>query len=150
METRNSNLTHSIGQAESALRAVLERLLARTETTFVQWAALNLLVRAGPRAPQLQLARLIAGALKLTESAALATLDELAALGLVARSGGPTSVTLTRAGKELFDHVRRNVDDAAYRLFGDLPAEDVATACRVLETVAERANAELGGATRRA
>ena len=52
---------------------------------------------------------------------------------------------LTDAGQRLYGQVRAAVTQTTERLWGDLPAGDLATAGRVLTIVTERANAELAG-----
>jgi hypothetical protein len=52
----------------------------------------------------------------------------------------------TDAGQQLHRQIRTAVSQITQRLWGDLPAEDLATAGRVLSTVLARANAELAGA----
>jgi DNA-binding MarR family transcriptional regulator len=92
-----------------------------------------------------QLAGRVAGALKVSEADAQARITELAAAQLLqapADDGSP--VRLTDAGQQLFARVRAAVTEITERLWGDLPAEDLATAGRVLSIVTARANAELG------
>ena len=138
-------LTQSIGQAESALQAVLNRLLTETGTTFAQWVTLNMIARSGPAMQQEQLVSQISGALKLNEPTVLATLGELTALGLVTTPlGNPACVELTMAGDAQFHSLRQNIDRITARLYGDRPVDELATTRRVLGTVTERANAELG------
>jgi hypothetical protein len=55
-------------------------------------------------------------------------------------------VRLTAAGTGVFGQIRGVVTELTQRLWGDLPAEDLATAGRVLSIVTERANAELARA----
>ena len=86
MSTTPTLNTQVIGQAENALGALMNRVLARTGGTFRQWAALN----------------------------------------LTAVSGGA-------------------IDQITTRLYGDLPADDLATAGRVLTVITARTNAELAG-----
>jgi len=149
--TSTPTLTQSIGQAENALRAVLDRLLAETGTTFVQWVTLNMLARGGSAVQQQQLVRQIEAALKLEEPTVLATLGELTALGLVTTPPGDGArVELTTAGDAQFQRLRERIDSVSERLYGDLPIDDLAVTRRVLGIVAERANAELGRAPIRA
>ena len=58
-----------IGQAESAVRAVLNRLLARTCTPFHGWVILNLLGRGGGALGEDELAGQVAHGLKIGEDA---------------------------------------------------------------------------------
>lgn len=55
-------------------------------------------------------------------------------------------VELTDTGQRLHTRIRTAVTQITQRLWGDLPAEDLATAGRVLSTVLARANAELASA----
>jgi hypothetical protein len=59
---------------------------------------------------------------------------------------GPGPVRLTAAGTQVFGQIQAAVTEVTQRLWGDLPAEDLATAGRVLSIVTERANAELAHA----
>jgi hypothetical protein len=54
-----------------------------------------------------------------------------------------SAVTVTDAGKQLHGRIRGVVGEITGRLWGDLPAEDLAAAGRILTTVLERASAEL-------
>jgi len=142
--TSTPPLTQSIGQAEKALRAVLDRLLAETGTTFVQWVTLNMLARSGSAVQHQQLVRQVEAALKLDEPTVLATLGELSALGLITPPGEAARIELTTAGDAQFQRLRQRIDSVTERLYGDLPADELTTTRRVLGIVAERANAELG------
>lgn len=134
-----------IGLAHYASRAVLETLLARTGTTFHQSVALRVVSDQGGTVERARLAALLTGALKIEESAARRTVDEMTALGLLAE---PTAdnVSLTEHGAELFERIRTDGNAIAARLYAGIPAEDLATAGRVLTLVTERADAELAGA----
>jgi hypothetical protein len=57
---------------------------------------------------------------------------------------GSSEVTISDAGKRLHARILGANIDVTKRLWGDLPAEDLATTARVLATVLERADAELG------
>jgi DNA-binding MarR family transcriptional regulator len=143
--TGTPTLTQSIGQAENALRAVLDSLLAETGITFVQWVALNLIARGGSAVQQEQLVGQISGALKLDQPTVPATLGELTTLGLITTPpGDPARIELTTAGDAQFHSLRQSIDSVTERLYGDLPVDDLATTRRVLGIVTERANAELG------
>jgi DNA-binding MarR family transcriptional regulator len=146
-------LSQRIGQAENALRAVLDRLLTETGTTvpttwqssYVQWVTLALIARGGAAVQQEALLRQISGALKCDAPTVLAALDALTARGLVTTSPDePASVRLTTEGDVQFQHLRQRIDRITERLIGDLPRDDLATTQRVLGIVTERANVELG------
>jgi hypothetical protein len=123
--------TQIIGQTEKALNAILARLLAGTGLTEPQWVTLTI----------------TAGALKVSEAQAQARITELAAAQLVdAPNGEGSPVKVTDAGQRLYAQIRTAVTTITERLWGDLPAEELATTARVLSVILERANAELAGA----
>src|SRR5216684_9213022 len=133
--------TQVIGQTEKALNAILDRMLAGTGLTEPQWVTLTLAAASGGTLGRDQLISRMAGALKVRQEAAQERITELAAAQLVhapADDGSP--VQLTDAGQQLYSQVRTAVTDIIQRLWGDLPAEDLATAGRVLNTVTTRAN----------
>ena len=135
-----------IGQAEKATRAVLDRLLAETGTSFNGWVILNDLGAAHPTSKQNDLVGRIAGGLKIDEQPVRDALAELARQDLIkpapAAAANP-EVTITPAGATRFHQLQEAIKQITQRLYGNLPAEDLATAHRVLTTVTERANAEL-------
>ncbi len=133
-----------IGQAEKATRAVLDRHLARTGTSFHCWVALNLLGTAGPAIPEGELAGRMSYGLKISETAARSAIGELAAQELVTRTGGAVlQVALTSAGAARFRQIQDGLTEITRHIYGDLPAADLAVAHRVLAGVTERANAVL-------
>ena len=145
MSKQTPTLTgQDIGQAERATRALLDAVLAETETTFHQSVVLNLTAANAPSPAVLDgvVERMTHG-LKIGRPTALDAIDELVAKGLVRRAGDPVSLALTSAGKTRFRSIRHGIGQIAERLYGDLPPEDLATTHRILAIVTERANAEL-------
>jgi hypothetical protein len=135
-----------IGQAESAVRGVLNRLLASTGTQFHGWVILNLLGRGGSSLGEEELTGQIVHGLKIGEDAVHAAAAELAWHGLISRvtqAGEGTRLALTAAGAARFDQIQGGISEVTARLYGGLPETDLAIAHRVLATVTERANAEL-------
>ncbi|WP_406375444.1 MarR family winged helix-turn-helix transcriptional regulator [Streptomyces sp. NBC_00647] len=134
-----------IGLAHYASRAALERVLARSGTTFEQSVALRAVSDNGGTVERDRLVGRLTGALKIEEPAARRTVDAMTALKLLEE---PTAgqVSLTDAGRELFESIRTAGNAIAARLYAGIPAEDLATAGRVLTLVTERADAELAGA----
>jgi hypothetical protein len=130
-----------IGQAESALGALLEPLLASTGITFNQWLVLTVTAASGAGVDRGQLAIRIGDARKVSGAAVEAAIAELAAAGLLA-AGGP--LALTDTGQATYRRIRRALDGITAGLF-DFPAEDLATAGRVLAIVTSRANAVVPG-----
>ena len=131
-----------IGQAERATRAVLEVLLAETGTPFVEWVALNLTAQRESTLEAL-VDQLVTG-LRISERDARFTIDVLIADALV--TVGDT-VRLTGAGAAKYQQISDGIADITRRLYRDLPHDDLVVARRVLETLTERARAELASAS---
>jgi DNA-binding MarR family transcriptional regulator len=126
------------------LNAILARQLAGTGLTEPQWITLTLTAAGNGSIDRSQLAGRLVGALKVSEADAQARITELATAHLLRAPGGEGSlVRLTDAGQQLFDGIRAAIAQITRRLWGDLPAEDLVTAGRVLSIVTARANAEL-------
>ncbi|MET8032689.1 MarR family transcriptional regulator [Streptomyces sp. NBC_01558] len=134
-----------IGLAHYASRAALERVLARSGTSFNRSVALRAVSDNGGTVERAWLVGRLTGALKIEESVARATVEEMTADDLLAEPGAG-QVSLTDAGRELFDSIRTAGDAIAARLYAGIPAEDLAAAGRVLTLVTERADAELAEA----
>ncbi len=133
-----------IGQAEHAHRPLMDRILARTGTTFAQWVTLSSTAASGGTVGRDQLVGRMTGAQKIGWAAATTTIAELAAADLIQALPGPESrLRLTAAGQARYDQIRAAVDEVTARLYGDIPAADLAIAGRVLTLVTARANAEL-------
>jgi len=144
MSTGPTFSTQLIGQTEKTLNAILDRLLAGTGLTEHQWITLTLAVTSGEALDVPAFVSHVAEVIKITEAEALARVDELATAGLLAEPDvAASTVRLTDAGSELQRRIRSSVVEITDRMWGDLPAEDLAAAGRVLTTVLERANAEL-------
>ena len=139
MQTYPPLSTQVIGQAESALGALLDPLLSRTGTTFHQWLVLTVTAASGGDIDHDQLVARIRGARKIDGAEVEAAIAELDAAGL---AEGTSRVILTAAGLARFAEIRGALEEITARLF-DFPAEDLAAAGRVLAILTERANAEL-------
>ncbi len=123
-----------IGQAERATRAVLDRLLATTGTTFEDWVAINLTATTGPGDVT---GRLSTG-LRLEPADASAVVAGLVDAGLLTADGA-----LTPAGRVRYDDISEGLAEVTGRLYDDLSADDLLVASRVLSTVTDRARQEL-------
>jgi DNA-binding MarR family transcriptional regulator len=141
--------TPLLGQTEKALNAILARQLAGTGLDELQWVTLTLtqtLAGSGSIERDELVARLVAD-LKVSEAQALALVTALAAARLLAVADGDGSpVKITEAGRQLHAKIRTAVTEIIQRMWGDLPADDLAVAARVLSVIRERANAELAAA----
>ena len=130
-----------IGQAHFATRAVLERLLAGLDLRFEGPVALNLLSAAAGAPSRGEVIGQLAQGLKISAQQAHDVLDELAAQGLT--SSDDSELALTASGRARVEQVREGLSGITGRLYGDLPADDLIIAQRVLAAVTARANAEL-------
>jgi hypothetical protein len=136
-----------LGQTEKALNAFLDRLLAGTGLTEPQWVTLRLAVISGGATDREQLVARVADALKVPGEEAQARVAELVAAELLeAPDTEPPRALITEAGRQLHDRVRAATAELTDRLWGDLPADDLATAGRVLGTVLERADTDMASA----
>ena len=137
--------TQLIGQTEKALNAILDEQLAGTGLTEPQWVTLTIAVMSRGTIDRAAFVGRVADALKLSPTEAQARVEELTTAQLLERPRGDHSqITVTDAGSQLHTRIRTNVTEITQRLWGDLPAEDLTTAGRVLAAVLDRANAELG------
>jgi hypothetical protein len=135
-----------LGQTEKTLNAILDRELAGTGLTEPEWVTLVLTVAVGEAIERDQLVGRVAGAVKVSEEEAQTRVDKLASAGLLQVGDGENSpVQVTDVGHQLHGRIRSAITPITERLWGDLPAEDLATAGRVLSTILARANAELTG-----
>ncbi|MEV8593269.1 MarR family transcriptional regulator [Streptomyces sp. NPDC052012] len=133
--------SRALGLAHYAARGVLEHVLARHGVTFPQQIALRAAVTAdSPRTPD-ELVAQVHASLKADPAGLRATLDELVAKQLLVAQGG--RLRPTDAGRELLAAVGAETAPISARIWGGIPAEDLAAAGRVLALVTQRADAEL-------
>ena len=132
-----------IGQAERATRAVLEVLLAETDTTFTNWVALNLVATHGDMTVESLVEQLVTG-LRIPDSEARTSIEDLVRTELMTASD---VARLTADGMARYQRISDGIADITRRLYHDLPHDDLVVARRVLETLTERARAELANAS---
>ncbi|MEU2718102.1 MarR family transcriptional regulator [Streptomyces sp. NPDC007205] len=134
-----------LGLAHYAARGVFEHVLAQHGVTFQQQMALRAAVTAdAPQTPD-DVVTQVRGSLKADPADIRATLDELLAKQLLVADGA--HLRPTDAGRELLAAVGAEVAPVSARIWGGIPAEDLAAAGRVLALVTERANTELAELT---
>lgn len=134
-----------LGLAHYAARGVLEHVLARYGLTFQQQTALRAAITAdSPQTPD-DLVAQVHGSLKADPADIRTTLDELLAKRLLVADGA--HLRPTDAGRELMAAVGTETAPVTARVWGGIPADDLAAAGRVLALVTERANAELATLT---
>ena len=143
MSTYPTLSTRVIGQAEKTLGAILDRQLAGTGLTEPQWVILTLAVTSGAAVERKQFTRMVAGALKISETQARARVGDMVTTQQLQITGEAPAVTATGAARQLHSRISAAITQITQRLWGDLPAGDLATAGRVLAIITERANAEL-------
>ena len=135
----------ALGLAHYAARGLLEHVLARHGITFQQQVALRAAVTTdAPRTPDDLVAR-VRGSLKADPADIRTTLDELLAEQLRVTDG--THLRPTAAGRALLAAVGAETAPVTARVWGGIPAEDLAAAGRVLALVTARADAELAALT---
>lgn len=138
-----------IGQAENALRALLERTLGGTGLEYRDWIALSLAVGNEGPVSEGELTGRVAGVLKIDDTTARETIAQLLARKLadtVLENG--SWVRATKNGRELHGEVRAAIGEIVQCLFRDISADDLETAGRVLTLITVRADAELSGSGR--
>ena len=135
--------TRVIGQAEKTLNAILGRELAGTGLTEPQWVILTLAVTGGGAADRDRFTGMVADALKISEAEAKARIADMVTAQQLNITGQGSAVTVTGTAQQLHSRIRAAIAEITRQLWGDLPAEDLATAGRVLAIITERANAEL-------
>ncbi|MFD7698572.1 MarR family transcriptional regulator [Streptomyces caelestis] len=137
--------TRALGLAHYAARGVLEHFLARHGLTFQQQITLRAVVAADtPWTPDGLVAR-VRGDLKADPADIRAALGVLLERRLLVADGA--HLRATDAGRELTAAVGAESAPVTARIWGGIPAEDLAAAGRVLALVTERADAELAALT---
>ncbi|MEU5099342.1 MarR family transcriptional regulator [Streptomyces sp. NPDC020996] len=135
----------ALGLAHYAARGVLEHVLARHGITFQQQVTLRAAVTAdAPRTPD-DLVTQVRASLKADPADIRATVGELLARDLLVEDGA--HLRPTDAGRELLAAVAAETAPVTARIWGGIPADDLAAAGRVLALVTERADAELKALT---
>ncbi|TXS55056.1 hypothetical protein [Streptomyces sp. t39] len=131
-----------LGRAHYAARALLDRELARSGHSFLHSIVLGALAAEGGEAGRDTVTEYTVRTVKVPPADARRALTELVDGGYVRALGedsGP--VGLTREGEALRSRLAAFSAEAAPQVYGDIPAEDLAVAGRVLLQVMERAEA---------
>jgi DNA-binding MarR family transcriptional regulator len=131
-----------IGQAESALGALLAPVLAETGRTFEQWLVLTVLTANGGVQDRTQLIACIAEARKIPDAAVETAVAQLTTAGALAAETG--RLQLTAVGQAMHQAVRARIDEVTAGIF-DFTPDELVTVGRVLRAVTDRVNAFLAG-----
>jgi hypothetical protein len=135
-----------LGQAEKAHGALFDRIVTGTNITYHRWVALNLIVAGADGVDRDRLIAMMTGALKLDEATGREVVGELTDAQLIEPASPDGShLQLTDEGQEAYRRIRSRVDETIGQLYAGIPADDLATAGRVLTLITARANAELAG-----
>jgi hypothetical protein len=123
-----------VGQAEKAHNAVLDRVLAGTSLDERQWITLQLASAAGAGTSVSDLVARVSAAAKFSPAVVEAAIEALTGAALLDRSADD-KVTVTAAGTALVGQLRAKAAEFIGRAYGQIPAEDLAIAARVLATI---------------
>jgi DNA-binding MarR family transcriptional regulator len=132
--------TQLIGRTEKSLNAILGRILRDSGLSEPEYVAMRVCA-AHPSAPRADITAQLATAFRKGEAHASDLIDALIGAGIV-QSDAAGALDLTASGRELYDSMVAETEAVTTRLWGDLPAEDLELAGRVLMTVLRRAAAE--------
>ncbi|KUF13562.1 hypothetical protein [Streptomyces silvensis] len=131
----------ALGLAHYAARGVLEHILARHGVTFEQQIALRAAATADtPQTPD-DLVAQVQVTLKTDPAGIRVTLEELLARQLLVADGA--HLRATDAGHTLLSVIGTEAAPLTARIWGGIPAADLAATGRVLALLKERADAEL-------
>ncbi|MFJ3100271.1 hypothetical protein [Streptomyces sp. NPDC086835] len=134
-----------IGRAHYAARALLDRELSRTGTTFHQSMALNAAAAEGGTVETGRIVELLTANLKIDGTTARDTVAELLATELFEPleplPGQGPRVALTETGRAEQSRLASVATEFGPLVYGGIPEADLAVAGRVLTEVIARANA---------
>jgi DNA-binding MarR family transcriptional regulator len=132
-----------VGRAENAHKPALARILSRTGMTYAQWVALTLTSAGGGAVAREEIVGRIAGALKIDSAPARSAIAELTTVQLLQDVPGEVSrIELTASGHERYRQIRSAIDEVIAQAYGGIPADDLATAGRVLTLITARLDAQ--------
>lgn len=133
-----------IGEAEGAMTALLERVLAGTGRSRAEYITLRLLAARPAYESAAELAGSLAGQrqLGLDHAGAMAMLDRMRAEALVTAA----PVELTEAGRSTLDELTAAIAPVTREVFAGFDRDDLAVAHRVLARLIERARTMVAAA----
>jgi DNA-binding MarR family transcriptional regulator len=133
--------TRTIGETENALDGVLTATLGGTGLDRLGWIALKLAAGGEQAISASALTDRLAATQKVDHSTAIGIIDDLQSRGIVTATAD--AIVLTSSGESLFRRLDDQIQRLTERIWAGLPVADLATADRVLSTIAERASAVL-------
>lgn len=142
--TPSPHFGQTVGEAQTALHAVIVDVLDGAGVTFDRWVAMNTLATRGPAIARDELVRNLAYGLQSDAGAVSKLLDQLTSAGLLrvtadaAVQDGPL-VELTDEGQALHRTARESVGHTSAALLDGLDPAQVETTITVLRAVTRRA-----------
>ena len=135
----------AVGEAQTALRAVIVDVLQEAGTTFERWVALNTLATRGVAVARDELLRELAHGVQTDTMTISDLLDRLTSEGLVGQADGAgpdgsSLVELTDQGRALHGALRETVRRTSEALLDGLDPSDLEITIAVLRAVTERAD----------
>lgn len=130
-----------IGEAQRALRGLLDDVLAAASVSYPTWMALNYLSVQGPSVSADQLRRDLAAALRVHPSEVAELLLGLEAAGHIELRDAVSDeqASLTAGGAALYRELRDEVDGIARSALAGIPQYDIETTVNVLVRAKEQA-----------
>ena len=135
-------LSRTLGPAERALRALLDRELARERLSFPEWTVL-VFTRSSPLTSDEIARRQLAGFVVADASEAHEAIAALVRAGLLAQDTD-ARLSQTEQGRRVFVDIGETVEKMTEALWGDLPVADLEATHRTLAEVTARARSLLG------
>jgi hypothetical protein len=134
-------LPRALGEAENALRATLLEVISGSGLDYEQWVALQLTSNAPGPLPASSLTERISSAAKIETAKAESVIAVLGGGGWLSIDGD--HVELGARGNQELPALKARTVERTQALLDGIDPEDIATAARVLATIAERASASL-------
>ena len=138
----------SVGEAQRALRALVDRVFDDAGTSFETWVVLNTLATQGPAIPDAKLRGDLEYGLSAGSDTISGLLDDLRSSGLIrfaADSDGSDGhqIELSSAGADFHRRLRESIASASDRVTSKIDPAELATTVNVLTAVKARAEALL-------
>lgn len=129
-----------IGRTEKSLNALLNGIIAGTDLSEPEYVALRVCAdHVGT--PRADVVAQLTAVFRKGEDHSAQLIERLTAAGMIGVDEAYT-IQLTPAGRELYDRLVADTNALTARLWGDLPADELAVTARVLSTVLRRAATE--------
>lgn len=135
-------LSRTLGPAERALRALLDRELARERLSFPEWTVL-VFTRSSPLTSDEIARRQLAGFVVADASETREAVDALIRAGLLTQDTD-ARLSQTERGRRVFSDIGETVEKMTEAPWGDLPVADLEATHRTLAEVTARARSLLG------